>query len=88
MKKDTAKVIFRKFRGGDILALFPYEYEGNGFILSYQHVGQHSAADYNAMIRNSKPAKPDEYSDLFGELEGLGYNLQVIQRAVHRLMYK
>ena len=35
---------FRKSPEGDILALDPAVSEGEGFILSYEHVGQHSPA--------------------------------------------
>ena len=35
---------FRKSPEGDILALDPAVSEGDGFILSYEHVGQHSPA--------------------------------------------
>jgi hypothetical protein len=75
------KVVFRKFKAGDILALFPNDYEGNGFHLSYQHVGQHSAADYKAMISASKPAKPEEYADLLAELQSIGYDLKIVQKS-------
>ena len=76
-------VIFRKDNNkafsDRIYALFPFEPYDNKKTLctSYQHVGQHSAADYELCIRISTPATPDEYADLKKELEGLGYNLDV-----------
>lgn len=91
MKKDKHKtvVIFRKFKKGrDILALFPYIDGGLYFCGSYQHVGQHSSADYDGCIKISTPAKKSEYSDLKKELENLGYNLKVQKRANRNLMYK
>lgn len=72
--------VFRKFKGGDILALFPFEDWGNGFCASYMHVGQHGPADYLAMIQNSKPAKPEEYNDLLQELTSMGYDCDIRQR--------
>jgi hypothetical protein len=67
--------VFRVFRDGDVLALFPYEDEGNGFCSSYQHVGQHGLADYDACVNQTRPATPKEYSALKRELEQLGYEL-------------
>lgn len=80
-------VIFRKFAGGDILALFPYEKQANNFCLSYMHTGQHGPAHYLSMIMNSRPAKPEEYNDLFQELQSIGYDLKVMQKASYRKMY-
>lgn len=71
-------VVFRKFRDGDVFALFP-ELPGtndSGTCLSYAHLGQHGAADINVIYR-SLPASPQEYEPLHGELCGLGYTLTV-----------
>ncbi|NMB83293.1 MAG: hypothetical protein GYA14_15905 [Ignavibacteria bacterium] len=84
MTKDTyiTYVVFRKFREGDIIALFPYEdYDLSGlYCSSYMHTGQHSGADYHGLIHVTKPAKESEYTDLKAELEGIGYNLKIIKR--------
>lgn len=77
------KVIFRKFKG-EIIALFPYENENNGLVLSYQHVGQHSASDYNYVIKGSKPAQVDEYMALKIELESIGYDLTLVQKRIRK----
>ena len=74
----ATKVIFRKFRDGQIIALFPEFKEKNG-VLSYMAIGQHSEAGYN-VIRASKPASPKEYSSLLNELQYIGYNVKVCQR--------
>lgn len=80
------KVIFRKYRkGGDILALFPEVPADNRghYCQSYEHVGQHGAADYYGCIHKlTVPAKPVEYADLMAELEHRGYCLLVVKRAV------
>ena len=42
----TIDVIFRKWKDGSILALFPHcvdTYEGS--VMCYEHTGQHSSAD-------------------------------------------
>ena len=78
-------VIFRRERpkNGDVFALFP-TIPGNYYGLNctcYQHIGQHSSADYSLCIRASRPATPNEYADLQAELENLGYDdLKVCQR--------
>jgi len=79
-------VVFRKFKDlGDIIALFPAEINyPNGLCESYQHIGQHSSADYGYCIAKSKPAKPEEYSSLKRELEGLGYNLSIKKKYVQK----
>ena len=87
MEKDKHKtdVVFRydstKDWKGTIFALFPHEvadFKGN--VTCYQHVGQHSAADYGYSIQTSRLAKPSEYSDLKKELNSLGYNLNIVKK--------
>lgn len=61
-------VIFRFYRG-ELLALFPTEpasRHGHD-ITCYAHVGQHSSA-CRSLLQRGRPAKPDEYADLLGEL--------------------
>lgn len=82
--KDTTRVIFRVWRDedGGVLALFPgipADYEGLR-CESYEHVGQHSGADYTGCIRRTRPAKPSEYRALAKELRGIGYHLSVGKR--------
>lgn len=86
MEKDTYKtdVIFRDWQSPDfncIIALFPYDVNPyNGFCLSYEHVGQHSDADYNGVINSTIPAKEKDYVSLKSELESLGYDLNIIKK--------
>lgn len=87
MKKDDYKtdVMFRKditknFKG-EIFAVFPNNpdtYEGN--VTTYQHVGQHSTGDYQVCLQQSKPATAKESADLKREMEGIGYDLNVVCR--------
>jgi hypothetical protein len=81
MEKDTykTKVVFRMW-DGQVIALFPEIDEGNYFCLSYEHIGQHGGADYQGIVADSRLATPDEYKDLFEELESIGYNLDVRKR--------
>ena len=79
------KVIFRKYKDGEIIALFPEEV--NGFYIScYMHIGQHSVADYNYVVRETKLATESEYQDLKRELENIGYNLKAYKKV--RVQYK
>ena len=82
MKEEPTKVIFRKWRGGNVLALFPEipaDIHGQ-FCQSYEHIGQHGSADYTHCIGKTTPANPGEYQDLKEELEKIGYRLNVVDR--------
>ncbi len=73
-------VIFRKFRkGGDVLALFPLvAHDRTGDLCaSYQHIGQHGAADPYFVTLATTPAKPEEFAPLAAELTRIGYDLKV-----------
>jgi hypothetical protein len=78
----STKVIFRKYKDGDVIALMP-ETCGNMSAYtcgSYMHIGQHGAADPHVVIAQTKLAKPSEFRELASELRKLGYRLQVIKR--------
>jgi hypothetical protein len=80
------RVIFRRwFRqqdGHGVIALFPDMGEPRGMVNSFEHIGQHGAADLGMVIARTRPASPDEYAELKRELERqpYGYRLAVIQR--------
>lgn len=80
---EKTKVVFRVWPDGHVLALFPDELgDVRGFqCLSYQHVGQHSSADYDYCISATRPAQADEYADLAEELRRIGYELDIRKRA-------
>lgn len=87
MEQDTniTDVVFRADKAGDfkgvVFALLPHEVDDrNGNVTSYQHIGQHSSADYIGCISSSRPATQEEYSDLKAEMEDRGYNLNVVQK--------
>jgi hypothetical protein len=61
----------------DLFAYFPEDMHHGEFRTGYSHVGQHSAVHPN-YAKESRPATPEEYASLKAELEGLGYNLEVI----------
>jgi hypothetical protein len=84
MKEPKTTVIYRVWNSGCgkgiVIALFPGIEEGRGFCSSYEHVGQHGGADYDSVIRRTRPATPDEYKDMHQELTNIGYDLEVKKR--------
>ena len=80
-------VLFRVWKTDhtDIFALFPTIQAVGYEVTSYQHVGGHGAADCDLCIRNSRPATPEEYSDLLAELRGIGYDPTVVKRRTSRM---
>jgi hypothetical protein len=71
---------------GDVIALFPDTLEHDGYVNSYQHVGQHGAAAYNGLCHYLRVAKPGEYNDLLQELYSIGYeNLHIEKRYKRRV---
>lgn len=78
----TEIVIFRKDEFA-VFALFPeIPHDRQGiFCTTYQHIGQHSGADYHHCIQTSKPASEDEYRNLATELRRVGYTLDIRKRA-------
>lgn len=81
---ETDVVVFRKWRdSGTIIALFPElpaDLFGR-FCDSYEHVGQHGAADYYGVVRRTVPATAIEAEPLAKELTKIGYRLRPIKRA-------
>lgn len=77
---QPTRVIFRRWPdsdGGDVIALFPDEaFDMAGrYCTSYQHVGQHGAADFAGVMGVTRAATAAEAADLRAELEGMGYVL-------------
>lgn len=76
-------VVFRRWKHGDIIALFPTipaDIFGD-LCESYEHVGQHGAADYQDVIQQTTSATTEDAADLVEELIRIGYNLRPIGRA-------
>jgi len=84
MDNQTTLVVFRRWRAtDDVIALFPAEPSDiNGwYCLSYEHVGQHSGADYFGVVQATRPATEEEAAPLAEELTRIGYKLNTIKRA-------
>lgn len=83
MEKDTevTEVIFRKFKNGRVLALFPYLTERTmGDCMSYMLLGQHGGASLS-IVYSTKLATEEEYKSTYSELTNdFGYNLKIIKK--------
>ena len=66
----------------DVFALFPHDVCNRfGHVTHYQHVGQHSGADYQHCLSISRPALKSHYKGLLKELKSIGYdNLKIVQK--------
>lgn len=73
------KVIFRKFRDGDVVALLPEVEANRGNVMSYMHVGQHSEASV-FIVDDTRPAQPSEYAPLLRELQSIYDNALVVAK--------
>lgn len=83
MREKTVPVIFRKYRDGEIVAVFPTllsDCRNSGYVTSYAHVGQHGAADLQRVVATTRAAKPTEYVSLAKELRRIGYRLKPVAR--------
>ena len=80
------KVVFRRWKTGNksVIALFPgIKADNSGNCSSYEHIGQHGAADYTHVVSKTTPAyiTDDDCRDLYRELEAIGYDIEIIKRA-------
>jgi hypothetical protein len=85
--EPITRVVFRRWparEGGDVIALMPELPEHDGYVTSYMHIGQHGAASYPGVIRDTRPATETEYAPLLRELTQIGYRVQVCQRRSRR----
>jgi len=83
----SAKTVthFRRFREGDLIALFPYEAATRDarMCVSYQFMGEHGPADYEGILKITRPVKsrhPDAI-ELAKRLRSRGYVLDIRDRA-------
>jgi len=82
--EHATPVIFRKFKTGEVIALFPQEPGTRDpyTCMNYMRTGQHGHG--SADLGDTVPAAPDECVALFKELTGLGYRLSVRFRFTQR----
>lgn len=81
--EPVTRVVFRMWRNeSGVVALFPdllHSHTGP-YIISYERIGQHGAADYSGVMLLTRAATPDEYRDLHAELTRIGYKLRPVRR--------
>ena len=86
-RMSEVAVIFRRWQySGGVIALFPeLPVDHDGWLCtSYEHVGQHAAADYHGVVARTVPATASEREALRRELSQVGYVLRFIRRASGR----
>jgi len=84
------KVIFRTWKDTKtVIALFPeIKADLAGNCESYMSKGGHGAANYDHIIRMTRPSTWREYDQMWGELNQMGYYmLKQIQRKPRRVAY-
>ena len=78
------KVIYRKYKNGDIVAIFPYIIWSGSLVTCFDDCG-HSGGDYNHIIKTTKPTTLEEYKYrdrlLFNYY---GYDTEPIKRYNHK----
>ena len=77
-------VVLRVWKvGGGVLALFPDSPSDalGHYCDSFEHIGQHSGADYLLCIECTRPATCAESKSLVQELKRRGYDLHIVKRA-------
>jgi molybdopterin converting factor small subunit len=76
---QKTKVHFRKFKEGDVIAIFPDEqWDLHCNVASYMHIGQHGGASPE-LIDELEAVDKEEYEPLQKELESIGYDLKILK---------
>jgi len=91
------KTVFRVYPDGAVIALFPqisasvsggpkgqHDTDVSDLCESYMHIGQHSGATPELVVRRTRLATPEEYQDLKMELETIGYKIQPAKRMTYK----
>lgn len=88
MKHPTIKVVFRTYDDGETIAmLFEYK-DKEGQTRGFSHNSRWFFAEYNRIMRMTRPAVRKEYMALFDELKVEGYKrIQIYQRARIKTSY-
>lgn len=88
MDTDTTPVLFRRERGGNIIAIFPTVAERAGMCACYTASEGHSLCDPAATVRQSAPVDPTDRDvmSLRRQLQGPPYNyrLHILSRRPHK----
>lgn len=88
MKRPAIKVVFRTYDDGETIALL-FEYKDEeGQTRGFSHNSRWFFAEYNRIMRMTRPAVRKEYAALFNELKDEGYKrIQIYKRARIKTSY-
>lgn len=88
MKKPPIKVVFRTYESGETIALlFEYKDE-DGNTRGFSHGSRWFFAEYQRIMRFTRPATRKEYMRLFDELKDEGYkSIRIYKRARIKTSY-
>jgi hypothetical protein len=84
------KVIFRMFEGVVIALMpeIPYAQDKPSLCESFSVKDGHAAANYDLIIENSKPAKPEEYKHCYDIMTRYGYNIDIRKQCTQQMRRK
>ena len=82
------RIVFRKYWNDydnrwTPIAFLPDVEAKPGWIMSYEHCGQHCEASMN-YYWDTKPCEPELYAPLLKELESIGYRPRIMKRIMRR----
>jgi len=79
MSEEVTIVVFRKWKKQQgVIALFPFlKWNSSGLIMSYEIIGEHGGADYDAVMKQTTKAKPSEFAQTERVLIARGYELNI-----------
>jgi hypothetical protein len=80
-QEPITRVVFRRFKNEprDVIAFFPELREGNKYVSSYMHIGQHAPAMYPHRLTEPANLTEPDVAALERELTSIGYRLEVMQ---------
>lgn len=79
-ERARTRVIFRRYKAGDVVAILLDVPANLGYVTCYAHVGQHDEGHYFRVMGDTRPATAAEYAALARELDGRGYDLVLRKR--------
>lgn len=88
MNREPEKVVFRTYDDGETVALFFEHKDEDGNTKGYSHNSRWFFAEYQRIMRMTRPAVRKEYIGLFNELKSAGYKrLHIYKRARIKTSY-
>ena len=88
MSDKTAKVVFRAYDDGEVVALFFEQTDADGQTRGFSHASRWFFTEYRRIMRMTRPAAQKEYIALFNELQGEGFSrIQIFKRARIKTSY-